>query len=209
VAQRDSSFAENREDLGRQAGGGASDKARELWRSDPFGFARSLIFRQYTDKRAWRFERNVGFVLGRLPEGWRIVDDVPVGDRGVTVDHVVVGPAGAFTLTRKKLTGKVWVSPRSIRHNGHPTDFLSKATREARRASEVVSGALRRPVDVRATLAILADSWTIRERPTDVFVGAPRGVKDWLLRQPAVLSPSEVKEIAEALSDPSTWTGAA
>jgi hypothetical protein len=31
-------------------------------------------------------------------------------------------------------------------------------------------------------------------------------VKDWLLRLPTVLAPTEVMEIAAAADDPSTWT---
>jgi hypothetical protein len=55
-------------------------------------------------------------------------------------------------------------------------------------------------------LAILADEWTIKQKPTDVLVDAPRGVKDWLLRQPVVLRPAEVLAISAAVSKPATWT---
>ena len=61
------------------------------------------------------------------------------------------------------------------------------------------------PVEVRGALAILADEWTIKERPAAVWVAGPRGVKDWLLRLPAVLTPHDVIEIAAAASKPSTW----
>lgn len=199
--------------VGRKPGGGAAEKARELRRADPFSVVRSLLFRQHTDARAWQKgangERLVGFVLGRLPTGWHVFHDIPVGVSGANIDHVVVGPAGTFTLNTKNLTGKVWVGPRSVRHNGHPTDYLRKAVDEAGRASWFLTAAVGRHVEVRGALAILADSWTVKEKPTDVFVGGPRGVKDWLLRLPVTLSSHEVIQIAAAASKPSTWATAA
>ena len=178
-------------------------------RTRPLGFVRSLLLREHTDERAWRKgangERIVGFVLGRLPQGWHVFHDIPVGERGANIDHVVVGPGGAFTLNAKNLSGKVWVGATSIRHNGYPTDYLRKSTDEAGRAARLLSAAVGWPVVVRGALAILADEWTIKERPAAVWVAGPRGVKDWLLRLPAVLTPHDVIEIAAAASKPSTW----
>jgi hypothetical protein len=186
------------------------DHSRELGRADLFGFVLSLLFRPHTAEGALRRgangERSGGLVIGRLPEGWHAFNDSPSGGHGLNIDHVVVGPAGTFTLNAKNLTGKVWVGARSVRHNGHPTDFLPKAAHEASRASRLLTAAVGRPVDVRGVLAILADDWTVKEKPSDVHVGSPRGVKDWLLRLPTTLSPHEVIEIAAAASKPSTWT---
>jgi hypothetical protein len=186
------------------------DHFRELRRTDLVGFVLSLLYRPHTDERALRRGANGGsfgrLVIGRLPEGWHAFDDVSGGGHGTNIDHVVVGPAGTFTLNAKHLTGKVWVGARSIRHNGHPTDFLPKAAHEASRASRHLTAAVGRSIDVRGVLAILADDWTIKEKPGDVHVGSPRGVKDWLLRLPHTLSPREVIEIAAAASKPSTWT---
>jgi hypothetical protein len=194
---------------GRRPGAGAAKKARDLRRADPLGFVRSLLFGQHTDERAWRKgangERFVGLVIGRLPHGWHVFHDIPVGARGANIDHVVVGPAGTFTINTKNLTGKVWVGSRSVRHNGHPTDFLPKASNEAGRASRLLTAAVGRPVGVRGVLAILADEWTIKEKPAEVHVGSPRGARDWLLRLPIALSAREIIEIAAAASKPSTW----
>ena len=195
--------------VGRKPGSSAAVKARGLRRADPIGVIRSFLLRQHTDERAWRKgangERFVGFVLGRLPQGWHVFHDVPVGERGANIDHVVVGPAGAFTVNTKNLSGKLWVGPSSIRHNGHPTDYLRTSRHEASRASRLLSAAAGRTVEVRGVLAILADEWTVKEKPTDIHVGSPRGVKDWLIRLPTVFAPHDVIEIAAAASKPSTW----
>ena len=162
----------------------------------------------HTDERARRRgstgERGTTWWLGRLPAGWHLFNDIAV-DRDANIDHVLVGPAGVFTVNAKHLTGKIWVGSRSILHNGHKTSFLPKAVAEAKRASNLLSAALDRSIEVYPVLAILADDWRIKERPTDVLVAAPRGVKDWLRRQPAVLSPADVTAISAAVNEPATW----
>jgi hypothetical protein len=149
-----------------------------------------------------------GWWLGRLPEGWQVINDVPVGGVEANIEHLVVGPAGVFTINTKNLTGKVWVGPKSILHNRRRTDFLVKAAAEARLASRILSSAVGRPVEVRSVLAIICDDWTVKQRPAEVYVDATRGVKDWMLRQPAILRSQEVIELMAAASKARTWVDA-
>lgn len=173
-------------------------------------FARFLGL--HTDERASNRGANgelvSGWWLGRLPEGWHVINEVPVGVAGANVDHVVIGPSGVFTINTKNLSGKVWVGPKSILYNRRSTDFLPRASAEASRASRLLAAAVGRPVDVRGVLAILCDDWTIKQRPAEVYVDATRGVKDWMVRQPAVLRAQEVIELAVAASKPDTWVEA-
>jgi hypothetical protein len=163
-----------------------------------------------TDERAWREgatgERAVGWWLGRLPEGWFVFHDVPLGHRGVNIDDVVIGPGGVFTVNTKHLFGEIVVYRRSITHDGSRTDYLSKASTEARRAARLLSKAIGRTVRVRGVLAILADEWTIVDEPPDVLVRGPRGAKNLMLNQPPILRPSDVIVLAAAASRPETWT---
>jgi len=197
--------------VGRRAGASAGAKARELRRADPLRTVAARLLGRHTDERAWRKgatgERVTAWWLGRLPNGWHLFNDIPVGERGANIDHLIVGPGGVFTVNAKNLTGKVWVAPRSIRHNGHPTSFLPRSAAEARRARRLLTAAVGHGIHVRPVLAILADSWTIKELPSDVFVGSPRAVKDWLLRQPVVLTPAQVTIICGAAAKPATWSG--
>lgn len=196
--------------VGRRAGGSAADKARELREASPVRTRIARLLGVHTDERAWRLgagrERATAWWLGRLPEGWHQFNDIPVGERGANIDHVIVGPAGVFTVNAKNLTGAVWVASRALLHNGHKTSYLPKAISEAKRAARLLSAVLGRPIEVRPVLAILADDWTIKEKPADVLVEAPRGVKDWLLRQPVVLSSADVIAICAAAAKPATWT---
>jgi hypothetical protein len=177
--------------------------------SSPVRFRLARVLGVHTDERAWRRgangERVTALWLGRLPDGWHVFHDVPVGDRGANVDHVVIGPSGVFTVNTKNVTGKLWVGAKSIRRNGHPTDYLRKATAEANRASRLLSTALGRQVGVRAVLAILADEWTILEEPAEVIVRGPRGAKNLMLAQPPVLTPRDVAELAAAAAKRGTW----
>jgi hypothetical protein len=196
--------------VGRRAGASAAEKARELRAAAPVRTRFARLLGVHTDERAWRKgaegERVTGRWLGRLPDGWHVFHDVPVGAHGANIDHVVVGPGGVFTINTKNLTGKVWVGPRTIRHNGHLTDYLSKASAEALRASRLLSAAVGRPVEVRGVLAIRVEEWTIEAEPADVFVRGPRSAKNLMLTQPATLSGRDVIELAAAAAKADTWT---
>ena len=184
-----------------------------LRRPGALGIVLPLLIRhlmhEHASRQRMNGERSAGLVIGRLPEGWHVLRDVPAGERGANIDHVVVGPAGTFALDAKDLTGKVWVGARSVRHNGHPTSFLSKAACDANHLSEFLSSVVGRLIEVRGVLAILADEWTIDEEPADVHVGSPRGVKDWMLRLPVALSPLQIHEITAAARTSSTWNTSA
>ena len=195
--------------VGRKAGSSASEKARALRSEHPTRTRAERLLRKRTDERSWRRgasgERVVGWLLDRLPDGWHVFHDIPVGTRGANIDHVVVGPAGVFTINTKNLRGKASVAPRTLRVNGYRTDHLPKAVREAARASKLLSKALGRNVDVRAVLALIVDELEIRAQPADAFVGTPRGVKRWLLGLPPSLTHREVIEICGAAARPSAW----
>jgi hypothetical protein len=175
------------------------------------GSARTLLSRLLgvrTDDRASQegaAGERAGWWLGRLPEGWFVFHDVPLGDRGANIDHLVIGPGGVFTVNTKYLFGEIVVYQRSITHEGSRTDYLSKASAEARRAASLLSAAIGRTVEARGVLAILADEWTIVDEPPDVLVRGPRGAKNLMLNQPPVLRPSDVMVLAVAASKPGTW----
>jgi Nuclease-related domain len=183
------------------------DPARELRAAPPRARFARLLGMDVVE-REWRAsgEQVAGVWLGRLPEGWFVFHDIPIGERGATIEQVVIGPGGVFTITTKSLAGSIRVNPRSIVHDGHRTSLLAKASSEARRAGSVLSVAVGREVEVRGLLAILADEWIVRQLPTDVYVGGPRIVKHWMLQQPPVLRSSDVIVVAAAASRPGTWT---
>lgn len=152
-------------------------------------------------------ELQVAKRLSTLGPGWYVLHSVPIGTGSSDLDHVVIGPAGVFTINTKHHRGQnVWVGGRRILVNGQRTDHLRNAKYEASRASKLLSVAARMLVDVTPVLAIVgAKRMTVRERPIDVVVLREGEVAPWLLRQPATLTPAQVQHIAGVAAQPAAW----
>lgn len=136
-------------------------------------------------------ELEVGRRLAGLGSGWYVLHSVPIGTGSSDVDHVVIGPAGAFTInTKHHRGGNVWVGGRRILVNGQPTDHLRDARFEAKRTSKLLSVAARMLVDVTPIIAMVGPNrMTVRERPTDVAVLRDTELVRWLQRHPITLTP--------------------
>lgn len=167
----------------------------------------------------------VGGLLGRLPPEWSVISSAPSRSGGTSIDHVVAGPAGVFTISSKLHTGDdVWVADSILVVDrstlGHITDArvqaltvtgLLEATAplaDSVPVSVPVSAALPvpMPVPVRPVVAIVdAKRITIREQPADVLVLDARALPRILTQLPAVFSASELREIIAVLNNPATW----
>jgi hypothetical protein len=78
----------------------------------------------------------------KLGDGWHWIHAVPVGENGSDIDHVVIGPAGVFTLNAKRHPGrKAWIAEWAVMVNGNKTDYLRNSRFEAARASTSLSSA--------------------------------------------------------------------
>src|SRR5688572_21948541 len=65
---------------------------------------------------ATRSTETVEQALGRLGPAWTVEPAVGLGGRAGHFDHLVIGPAGVFTLSAKSHPhAKVWVDGRSVR----------------------------------------------------------------------------------------------
>lgn len=194
-------------------GGGAAAKAREERAAAP---VRSLIARAlgvHTDERAWRVgaegEVIVGEELDKLSKlGWVVVHDVPVGERGANIDHIVVGPGGVFTVNSKYHWNKrVQASGDRVYVNGKATKYVHVARHEGERASRLLTAAAGEPVSVTAILAIVSQHRVVKNQPTrrGVLVMGPRETKRHLARLPAVLTSEQVSRISHAVRRSTTW----
>ncbi|MGD0063221.1 MAG: nuclease-related domain-containing protein [Streptosporangiaceae bacterium] len=114
--------------------------------------------------------------LGRA--GYRAIHGNLIPESQDQIDHLVVGPTGVFAIdseawdkhlvVRTKNARQLWHGPFSMKER------LEHARWESQRASEMLSGAVGRPVTVRPAMAIYGpripwDVATIRE--VDVFSG--------------------------------------
>jgi len=145
--------------------------------------------------------------LAALGPGWYVLHSVPVGSGSSDLDHVVIGPAGVFTINTKHHRGQnVWVGGRRILVNGQRTDHLRNAAYEAKRASKLLSVAARMLVDVTPIIAIVgARRMTVRERPYDVAVLHDHELVRWLQRHLVTLTPQQVEHLAAVAVQPAAW----
>ena len=152
-------------------------------------------------------ELAVGEMLAKLGPRWMVLHAVPVGRRGADIDHVVVGPAGVFTVNTKNHSGQsVWVFDRHLMVAGTRCDHVRNSEHEASRAAKLLSSALGWPVPVRAVVAVFEPArLNIKCQPPAVDVLEARKLVRWLKRKPDVLNEAQLAEIESVIGTPSTW----
>ena len=157
--------------------------------------------------QGYQGELAVAAALARLGTQWTVLHAVPVGRGESDIDHIVVSPAGVFTVnTKRHWRQKIWLSSKLLMVGGQKTSHLRNARYEAQRASALLSERLGFPVPVRAVIAIVDSAeWTVRSRPEDVSVLRATELRRVLLRRRRVWSADEVALIREVAVQPSTW----
>jgi len=183
------------------AGAAARAKRDEVNAQAPVRNLVARVLGVKTEERAWRVgakgEEKVGKELTKLPAGWHVLHEVQVSDAGTDIDHVVIGPAGVFTLnTKRHPDGKVTVYERALYVNGAKVDYLQKSCGEACRASRRLTEACGLPVSVRSAI-VFVDLADIKEKgqPDDVLITTRRRLVNLLQSLPVSLSPDQVRTI--------------
>lgn len=171
----------------------------------------------HTDERAWRIgadgEEAVAARLARLGSEWKVLHAVPVGGRGSDIDHVVIGPAGVFTInTKHHPHASVWVGGNTFMVNGQRQPYVRNSRHEAQRASRLLTAACGFPVTATGLIAVMGahEGFTVKEQPPggDVHVMTRREVDRWLRSQDTgVLNPEQVELVREAARRSTTWVG--
>jgi hypothetical protein len=129
-------------------------------------------------------EEQVGSLLdGLAGDGWRVIHDASLG-RG-NVDHILIGPAGIFTVETKSHPGPVKVA----RVHGAT---LSQAQAQ-RKAIERVTGERVEP------LIVFSRAWVDKPlaRRKGVRVTPARMLAGYLQRRPATLTQEQVEQARE------------
>ena len=149
----------------------------------------------------------VGRILEGLGPEWLVLHAVPVGTGSSDIDHVLVGPAGVFTLNTKNHAGQnVWLGERALLVAGQRTHHLRHARHEASRAARRLSAAVGEPVRVTPVIVLVQPKeLTVRQRPAGVEVLTDQKLLRWLRRRRAVLTAGQVARLGEAAVRPETW----
>ncbi|MFF2347351.1 nuclease-related domain-containing protein [Pseudarthrobacter sp. NPDC058119] len=149
----------------------------------------------------------VGRLLANLGPEWLVLHAVPVGTGTSDIDHVLVGPAGVFTINTKNHSGQpVWVAGRTLMVAGTKTRHLYNGAYEAARGAKLLTAAARFPVKVTGVVVIVEPkSLTIRARPEAVKVVTDAQLLRWLRGFRPVLTGEEVANISAVAVQPGTW----
>jgi hypothetical protein len=149
----------------------------------------------------------VGRVLERLGPEWVVLHAVPVGAGASDIDHVLIGPAGVFTLNTKNHAGQpVWVAGQTLMVAGKKQRHLYNASHEAARAAKLLTRRVNEPVEVTGVVVVVAPkSMTVRAKPSGAAVVTDRQLLQWLSGRPTVLTPRQIAVIAAAAVRPATW----
>jgi hypothetical protein len=166
------------------------------------------------ERSAWRHgadgEESLAAELWRIarPGQWRYLHSVPVGSRGSDIDHVLIGPAGVFTINTKNHRGSnIWVGGNTFMVNGARHPYIRNSRHEAVRAGRLLSQACGFPVEARGVIAVIDPrNFTIKEQPADVAVTTRVQLSRWLARQPQVLDPHQIDAIFGIARRSSTWS---
>lgn len=155
-------------------------------------------------------ERKVAEQLAKLisrDPRWACLHSIPVGNRGSDIDHVVIGPAGVFTINSKYHRGaKIWVGGDTVMIDGVRQPYVRNSRHEAGRASRLLSAAVGEPVEVRGIVAIVdAVSFTIRKQPVDVHVTPRKQLVKYLRSLPVVLDENRRNAILAVARWGATW----
>jgi hypothetical protein len=192
-----------------QAGQSARQRAVELRKEAPIKSVLARLLGSLREERDWAVgadgEEEVAWRLRKLGGEWHVIHSVPVGEKGADIDHVVVGPAGVFTLNTKNHSNhRVTVTQGGVYVNGQPTDYLRNSRFEAKRASKLLTAACG-SVEVQPVIVIMAADFKMKSEPTDVSVVGRKSIARWLSKRPAQLSPARVEEIFEQARRDRTW----
>jgi hypothetical protein len=188
------------------------EKSIGIKRSHPVLVFILRLLGAHSDERAWRRgaegEEEVAYQLRKLGDGWRVIHSVPVGTGDTDIDHVVIGPAGVFTLnTKNHLGGRVSVNAKAIDVNGTYQPYIAKSRAEGKRATKLISAACGYYVAVRPLVVIMASDLRIKGTPQDVTVVGRKRISKWLAGQTPTLTKDSVDAIYAVARRRSTWVG--
>lgn len=149
----------------------------------------------------------VGEILKLLGPEWTVLHAVPVGAGTSDIDHVLIGPAGIFTINTKNHSGQpIWVAGQVLMVAGKKQRHIYNASYEATRAGQLLSKRSGQVVRVTGVIVLVSPKrLKIKQRPSSVVVIADRQLLRWLSHLPQVLSAREVVAVRAAAILPGTW----
>lgn len=153
-------------------------------------------------------EARVGSLLGALGAEWRVLHSVPVGSRGSDIDHVVIGPAGWFTVnTKHHPAGRVDARGDAVFVAGKLQPYIRNARLEAERATNAATGLA--PTAPLPVLAVMGARLRVKEPPQGVVVLDADHLVSWLTSLPRTWTAAQVDAVFERVRWSGHWSDVA
>jgi len=149
--------------------------------------------------RGARGEERVAALLASMPDTYHIFNDFEAGNDHV--DHVVIGPAGVFSVETKSWRGTVEVVEGHVLVNGAlpSRDPLAQAQREADKVRAAI-GKLGFDVTVSPVVCFASDTFAsdAAQRGSVKIVNAA-AIGEWFASQPEILPLNELSRLVQLL----------
>lgn len=147
----------------------------------------------------------VGDVLENLGQRWDVLHDLRL-DLG-SLDHLVIGPAGVFTVHTANCDGvDVVVDADALVVVGEARDDILIARAEAEEVAHILSTAAGRPIAVRPLLVVVCPRRLVVKAPAGaVGIISSRDLEKVLCAAPQTLSGDEVAFISDIADLNDTW----
>lgn len=195
-------------------GAQAREQARTAREAAPVKTVLARLLGVHTAERAWRIgaegEVKVAAALAKAvakDPRWRVLQAIPVGERGADIDHLVIGPGGIFTVNAKHHPGaRIWVGGSTVLVNGHRQPYVRTSRYEAARATRLLTAVCGFPVPVEGLIVtVRAEDVLIKQQPQEVSVVPRHQLARWLLRREDGHPPEMLEAVYEMARRSTTW----
>lgn len=150
--------------------------------------------------------------LDRLGPEWFVLHGLPGpaaahGSEPFPIDHLVIGPAGVFSITIQDHTRQsVWVSRRAFIVDGHRLQYIRRAEATVGHVERMLEAAAGRHIRASTIIAVIdPGSLQVRDLPKDVFVVPASTLGFWLSARERELDPESARELAALARLDTTW----
>ncbi|MCU1439824.1 MAG: hypothetical protein JWP85_821 [Rhodoglobus sp.] len=147
----------------------------------------------------------VGDVLANLGPRWDVLHDLPLGH--TALDHLVIGPAGVFTVRAANYGAQdVIIDGSALIVAKEARDDITRAAAEAAEVERILAAATGGPVAVRALLVIVDPKrLTVKQTASTVRVMASWELERVLTRAARTLTGDEVARLSDVADLVTTW----
>ncbi|NYG99771.1 hypothetical protein BJ979_002397 [Schumannella luteola] len=152
--------------------------------------------------RAAQGERRLDAVLAGLGAPWTVLNSIPVGRSG-QVDHLLIGPAGVFTVVARAAARRPLTSE-GFELAGAEADALRSAIAERLDAESRLSVAMGSEVEVRS-FVVAVGAGRVSGHADGVSFVTPAELERVLARAPRRLDAQTVTLLRAVAEQPRTW----